>query len=275
MKNVLKFIKTKAIEYKKIKISINDKEIKKYWTWSWVVYTFIYPIIRIFTNKDNAITFCEKFLKFPKSQIREGINLRDKEDWDIFIEVFLRDVYRKDLLKNSMVVVDVGAHIGIYSVLASRKAGKIIAIEPFSKNYDRLRDNTSHIKNIITKKIALSDKEGKCLFYVSKFSFSHSLVEDIVKTSGSYYETEVMVSTLDKLLEEIKINKVDLIKIDAEGEELNILRGAQKTLKNNPNVIVIAASYHYPEEKKEVIGFLKERGFDIKSDEIDIVIAGK
>lgn len=272
MKNVLQFIRAKLIEYKKIKSIKTDREIRNYWVMSWFVYSVLYPILRIFITKKGAITLCDKMINSPFPQIREGINLKDKSDWNIFIEVFLRDVYRKNILKNNMIVIDVGAHIGIYSVLASQKTKKVIAIEPDFKNYERLKENTVHLKNVTTKNIALSNRSGDMPFYISEFSSCHSLNVDIAKEIGNCYESKVSVSTLDNLLEEMDVKRVDVIKIDAEGEELNILRGSEKTLKNNPEAKIIVASYHYPQEKAEVVNFLSEKGFKIKIDEIDIII---
>lgn len=274
MKNIFQFIRAKLTEYKKISSVKTDQELKQYWIFSWSVYSFLYPVVRIFMAKKDAIAFCEKVIRPPAPQVREDIHLKDKADFDIFIEVFLRDVYKRELLKEGMVVIDVGAHIGIYSVLAAKKVEKVVALEPFSKNYERLKENSAPFKNIITKNIALSNRKGEMPFYVSEFSFSHSLNADIAKESGTYTEASATVSTLDELVRELGLEKVDLIKIDTEGEELNILKGAEETLKKNPKALIVAASYHYPTEKQEIEEFLKERGFEILSDEIEIVIAG-
>ena len=83
---------------------------------------------------------------------------------------------------------------------------------------------------------------------------------------------EVPVKTLDKLVGELNLEKVDIIKIDTEGAEIPILKGAEKTLKANPNVKILVASYHYPLEKKEVCQFLNEKGLKTKVSKEGIVI---
>jgi FkbM family methyltransferase len=172
-----------------------------------------------------------------------------------------------------MNVVDIGAHIGMYTILAAEKVGKtgkVVAIEPELKNYKQLTENIdlNGLKNIIFENIALADYNGSGKLYLGSFSESHSLI--VPEDKNSYIE--VPVKTLDNLLEELNIKKVDIIKIDTEGAEVPILKGAEKTLKANPGCRVILASYHYPSQIKEVSQFLNDRGFKTKVYKDSIVI---
>jgi len=63
-----------------------------------------------------------------------------------------------------------------------------------------------------------------------------------------------------------------VIKIDVEGAEILVLKGAEKTLKTNPNIKIIVASYHYPSEIEEVTNFLNERGFKTRVSRDGIVM---
>jgi FkbM family methyltransferase len=121
---------------------------------------------------------------------------------------------------------------------------------------------------VILEKTALSDHNGLEKLYISPSSVRHSLLSQEEKTTS----IEVIVKTLDTLLEELNIKKVDIIKIDAEGAEMAILKGAEKTLKSNPNAKIIVASYHYPSEIKEVQNFLHKMGFKTKISLSNIVI---
>lgn len=82
------------------------------------------------------------------------------------------------------------------------------------------------------------------------------------------------VDTLDHLLKSLHVEKIDILKIDAEGIEMQILEGAKETLKNNPQAKIIVASYHYPEEIQEVQSFLETRGFKTSISYCDIITAG-
>jgi len=243
------------------------------------VYTFIYPILRIILGREKCIKVCNFFIKIPippgvfsfPTLIKSKITLMDIEDWGVLIEMYIRDVYDKNSIRQGMNVVDIGAHIGAYTILAAekiRETGKVIAVEPEPKNYQRLLENIkiNDFKNVIPVKIALSDYNGQDKLYVSDSSIRNSLFKQHFESS-----IEVMVRTLDSLLEELHMQRVDVIKIDAEGAEMPILKGAEKTLKNNPHMKLHIASYHYPSELKEVQDFLHQMGFKTKVNPFDIV----
>jgi FkbM family methyltransferase len=138
-------------------------------------------------------------------------------------------------------------------------------------NYKRLKKNIrlNGFRNIIPLKIALSERDGTGKLYINPCSTDHSL---LTENNENFSFTQVQIRTLDKLLEELNIKKIDIIKIDTEGAEMPILRGAEKTLKNNPKAKMIVASYHYPREIEEVQSFLEKRGFKTEILYSDIII---
>ncbi len=171
------------------------------------------------------------------------------------------------LPKKDDVVIDVGANYGFYSLLSSRligDGGLILALEPESTNYAVLVANlmVNNIKNTKALKIGLSDNENNeiCL-YLSSHPGQHSLV--FQRTSDFEF---IAVRTLDNLIEELDVKKVNLIKIDAEGAEIPILKGALKTITRYKPALTIA-SYHYLNEAIEVRDFIKNNSdfYDIKS----------
>jgi len=280
-----KFFKFRFIEFQKLIGAMEyfgfSSPIIKFWTINLFTYTFMYPMARILLGKEKSYKMCDYVIKIPSPPgifsfpklIKSKITLRESADWSILIEICITDVYHKDILKRGMNVVDIGAHIGIYTILAAEKIGdmgKIIAVEPEPKNYQRLEENVeiNNFKNVVFANTALSDYNGLEKLYVSPSSVRHSLLPQAWKNTS----TQVTVKTLDTLLEELHFKKIDIIKIDAEGAEISILKGAKKTLKNNPNVKIIVASYHYPSEIKEVQGFLQKMGFKTKISFSDIIV---
>ena len=146
------------------------------------------------------------------------------------------------------VVIDVGANIGVYSIFASKFAEKVIAIEPETVNYNYLTKNIKLKSNIYPFKIALGDIEGKCKLYLHT-SMAHS----IVFTSDKF--EEVSVTKLDDLKEKLNLERVDVIKINAEGYELQILKGAETVIKTcTPRLLI--GIHHYDSEREEVIDYL-------------------
>ncbi|WP_221394101.1 FkbM family methyltransferase [Dyadobacter sp. NIV53] len=131
--------------------------------------------------------------------------------------------------------VDIGANIGVYSVLASGVAGaKSLAFEPIPSTFFRLKRNI-HYNNLQQKvelfNLGVGDKEETLVFSDSLDAINH------VVTDGKYSGpvTNVPVSTLDKLM----LNQTpNLLKIDVEGFEANVINGATETLQR-PELRVI------------------------------------
>jgi len=238
----------------------------------------IYPIIRLALGSEKALTIHNFFgTAFDLSSLLGGQSenlpspFRSKiilpkfiAYYMLYLDIYLADIYCMKTLEREMNVVDIGANIGVYTVLASEKVGgegKVVAIEPEPKNYSQLLENIklNNFHNVIPQNIALTDHEGFEKLYLHSFG-DPSLVFQGDKNSY----IKVPVKTLDNLLEELDLKRIDIIKIDAEGSEVPILKGAEKTLKANPNIKIIVAAEHYPSEIEEVRQFLNDRGFKTK-----------
>jgi FkbM family methyltransferase len=176
---------------------------------------------------------------------------------DTFIINEVKNVYLKPSKDN--VVIDVGAHYGFYTLYASRLVGAnglIIALEPASENYKRLTANLelNKIKNVKAFNIGLADFEGKAKLYLSKRDgCEHSI---IIQMSEDF--EYVPVKTLDNFVCDLRLTKINLIKLDTEGAELRILMGAISTIQKHKPKLTIAA-YHSPTESKEIIKWLTEK----------------
>jgi FkbM family methyltransferase len=160
-------------------------------------------------------------------------------EWEPHITSFF-----KSFIKPGMTVVDIGANIGAHTLIMSKLVGpegKVIAFEPCKLNHDVLLQNCiiNKCSNVDIYKLGCSDKDNE--MYIES-RWNHSSVEDnygciVLQQSPSLDDDEkIIVSSLDNIL---KNNKVDLIKIDAEGMEDKVLLGAKNTiLLNKPNMIV-------------------------------------
>lgn len=150
---------------------------------------------------------------------------------------FLKD-YK---LKKGDIVIDAGAYFGYFTIFASKKVGrdgKIIAFEPDPRNYRILQANlnSANLNNVIVIKKALFNKNGKISL---NSAFSASRVLENKEADGGL---EVSCTTLDSELEKLGIEKVNFIKMDIEGAELEAIAGAKKTLANTPHLAI--ACYH-------------------------------
>lgn len=182
-------------------------------------------------------------------------------DGFIIAEVFFGEVYDKlRPIQEGDVVVDAGAHIGVFTVRASLKVGetgKVYAFEPERENFKYLSLNTKGLENIEIFEKALWSSEGsKTLYYSKGNTGGHSLF----LYNGREAAYEVKTVRLDDVVAE----KVDFIKIDVERSELEVLRGAEKILeKYRP---YIAAELHEgPQLVNAVKSFLSKYGYKVKT----------
>ena len=162
----------------------------------------------------------------------------------------------------SFIVVDVGAHFGIYTVKAAKKVGVeglVIAVEAENGNYKFLNRNIriNRYRNVIPLKLALSSFEGQSKLYVRSFG-GHSLVR---KTNDAI---DVSVTTLAKLLSRIGVNRVDLMKIDVEGAELEVLKGAEELLNSKKIFRIVIAAYHSQTQAEGLTRYLTAFDYEVK-----------
>jgi FkbM family methyltransferase len=150
-------------------------------------------------------------------------------------------------LTPGMTVIDAGAHIGQYALIASTLVGadgRVYAFEPEPANYARLSQNLvlNERENVVAVNAALSEKVGRLEFNVSHGnSGGHSLGR--TKYSGGK-TLIVETTTVDTLVAECRVPRVDLLKADVEGAELLILRGAKQTLERFHPILVLECSVH-------------------------------
>jgi len=139
------------------------------------------------------------------------------ETWEW--RVYLRDSWN---IERDATVVDIGAHIGAFSLFAASKAheGTVYAYEPFPENYHLLVRNlqVNDMSNVIARRRAVSGSRGVCRLYLDPKSESgHSLL----KTTDSWIDVSTL--TLTDLFEYHSIAECDFLKLDCEGAEKDIL----------------------------------------------------
>lgn len=200
--------------------------------------------------------------------VRDGykIKIRTKStDIHVFTEIWLDNIYLKKFnLNSSSTIIDIGAHIGLFSIFASRKFknSKIYSVEPNSENFDLFKENIrmNKIQNIKPFNFAVSSKNGSISFYINeKDSASHS----IFKNKGKL--VNVKSCTLEKIIIDNKISTCDLLKMDCEGAEYDILLNTPNEILSRVNKIALEyekiENVNYSEE--DIITKLKKCGFQI------------
>jgi FkbM family methyltransferase len=151
-------------------------------------------------------------------------------------------------LHGGMVFVDVGANLGLYSLFASKKvsdSGTVLALEPSSREYERLRRNISYngLANVRTLQIAASDHAGEAELLIAEAGHAgHNTLGDFGYDARLLHKERVGLQRLDTLAENEKLSRVDIIKMDVEGAELFALRGAQETIAKYRPILMLELS---------------------------------
>jgi len=159
-------------------------------------------------------------------------------------EIYKEGVYNPYFLgKKDLVVVDVGANLGITSYFFSQYAKIVFAVEPSLEHFEVLVHmvNYNNLKNVIPIKQAISLKSGKAKLGHHKNRTMYSLHDVITKDAPSSEEVECV--TIDQLFENNKITNCDFLKVDIEGTETEIV-SSQGFRKIAPKVDTVFLETH-------------------------------
>jgi FkbM family methyltransferase len=174
-------------------------------------------------------------------------------------------------LRPGMTVLDIGAHHGLYTLLASKlvgPGGKVIAFEPSPRERRALRLNVgmNRCKNVLIQEPALGNEVGETRLHVVDHLETGCNSLRPPALSGSTSLIPVRLTSLDHWLTEHNFESVHFIKLDVEGGELAVLQGAQALLQRRPRPIILAEvqevrtqPWCYP--AKEIIHHLSHRGY--------------
>lgn len=168
-------------------------------------------------------------------------------------------------------VLDVGANIGLWVMGAARRAGRaadVHAFEPVAENYARLTSNLllNGLNRVQCKQLALSDNSGNTVVYA--MSCGNSGAASLVRREGLDLPMQAVQTTLDRYCEEKAIRCVDFMKVDVEGAEILVFRGASRLLASAqaPAIMfevdeTLAASFD--SSSVTVKALLRQYGYDI------------
>jgi FkbM family methyltransferase len=234
----INWLESKPEELWRICPSINwELELNK------IIFSFMAETKIKINGRDFDFNYYDKFIEYYKENGE-------------FVEPQTREWFL-DNLKSEDVVFDVGAHIGLYSVLFSQKTDNVYSFEPTS-TYDKLllpNLERNNITNVKTEKLALGSKSGK-------------MVEKIYKIWGlPPFEEEYEFTTLDEYISSTGVNPT-VIKIDVDGFDYEVLKGGENYLKENSVTICVEVAKFSLGTRKhkttDLINFLQNLGYSIK-----------
>jgi FkbM family methyltransferase len=138
-------------------------------------------------------------------------------------------------LAPGMIVLDVGAHAGLYSLIASKRvgpSGRVIAFEPSPRERERLRQHLrlNRCRNVTVEPVAVGDGagEGELFVFAGRTTGCNSF--HLASGQGAT-PVRVPIRSLDDYLDETSLPRADFVKMDIEGGELAALRGAERLFR--------------------------------------------
>lgn len=156
------------------------------------------------------------------------------------------------MLTKDSVVLDIGANMGQYACRLNRITkngkGQVYSFEPVTANFNALKEmkNILNMKNVSINQLGISNVIEDAVINIPMFN--NGLIvgtrATLLNIDEIKHRTEMIrVTTIDKFVSENKIKKIDFIKCDTEGNEINVLEGGKKTITKNLPILSFEMSY--------------------------------
>lgn len=208
---------------------------------------------------------------FSKGQIAKGLFLHEfeKNELDAF----------QSLVNQGSIIIDAGANIGLYSIIGSKlvgDSGRIYSFEPSKTTFNLFKNNIllNQVTNITAINKGLGDKMGETLILNhnnetgdAENYISNSTLNNLESVNDGSAEV-IVIDSLDNFQYENSISKVDFLKVDVEGYEYYVLKGAENLLRENPDIIILFECADHLAKRagssqNEVFNFLNKLGFEL------------
>jgi FkbM family methyltransferase len=174
------------------------------------------------------------------------------KDLDLSLLMFssIHEPAEKELVRliKPEVAIDVGAHLGSFTLLLAKYARVVVAVEPNPRALGILARSVSAngLRNVIIFPYACSSSDGKELsFKLERGGRSH-----VIQSGG---DVAVKTIRVDTIVEALRLERVDFLKVDVEGHELEVLRGAQNTLKRHRPALLVELWLKNAGEEEELL----------------------
>jgi FkbM family methyltransferase len=228
--------------------------------------TFLYKVFKILRIGNSMLLK----ISVPKYDYKFYCRI-NREDL-VFMTNHEDDIIEHFTPKQGDIVVDIGAHMGRYTIISSKRVGtngKVVAIEAHPGNFEMLNRNIklNQLTNVIPLNYAVYSKETKIKLYLpeedSGFTIYNTIMSNRAGTEDKF--VEVNANTLDCLLQinQIREEEVNWIKIDVEGAEFEVLKGATNVLSKSKDISLLI-EVHGPDNYRPVVEFLNLYNFKIE-----------
>lgn len=201
---------------------------------------------------------------------RSGLRIKlrpDTDDLRIVKSNFVKKNYTRDFvpITKDSIVVDVGAHIGSFSIMAAKSAYKVLAFEPEPNNYRMLKKNMerNHLKNMSIFEMAVSGISGYQDIYT--YQGGSSADYSLYKRGITNIKTgRIPTISVEDIIRREDLPRIDFLKLDCEGAEHDILRNI--SFETAAKILGIAMETHSvpPGFSIDIPNRLRELGFEVR-----------
>ena len=236
--------------FSKVRILVRSWKILKNW--------YLYPLVYFKLTKKDYVIF----------ETRSGLKIKirvNSTDLMALTHVWMIQEYSGDdfPISNDDVIIDVGAHIGLFALFASQfcKNGKIFCYEPIKENYKILIENIemNQIQNIFPNNLAVTKETSRVKIFLNDDQSGHSM---FIQNKNF---VEVDSKSLSDIFIDNGIKECDFLKLDCEGAEYEIVESISSDLFTKINKTAI--EYHMvdtkPELLEQLINKLKQFSFSV------------
>jgi FkbM family methyltransferase len=182
-----------------------------------------------------------------------------------------------DVLRPGMVFIDGGANDGLYSLFAARRVGPrgtVVAVEPSRREYNRLLANVrlNGLETVIAVQAALGATPGDATLAIAELGHEGqntigSGVSNPNVRTASHEHVRVRVQTLDELVADQRLARVDVVKLDVEGSEVHALEGARHVIERHRPLLLVEAEderlQSQDSTKADLFGLIAQIGYRV------------
>jgi len=211
-------------------LEANVEDISSEWSWANLPIDSPYSYVSF----DNDITLT---VEASFRSICTCVLIAQTDWFEVEMEIW------RDQIQDGMTVIDVGANIGVYTFSAAKRVGnlgKVIAIEPFSLCVQCLTETcrVNQFEWVTVIAGAASDDYGSALLSLNSSSELNELTQIMDGDQSTGNVEKVACFPVDSLIDKENLDRIDWLKIDAEGHEIQVLAGCDRILKEfKPNII--------------------------------------
>src|SRR5215211_4925295 len=226
--------------------------------------TFLYKVFKVLGIGNSMLLR----IHVPKYDYKFYCRINNREDL-VFMTNHEEDIIEHFTPKEGDIVVDIGAHMGRYTIIGSKRVGangKVVAIEAHPGNFEMLNRNIelNRLTNVIPLNYAVYSKDTKIKLYLPEVESGYTIYNTIMynraRTEDKF--VEVNANTLDYLLQLKGIMDINWVKIDVEGAEFEVLKGASNVLSKSKDIALLI-EVHGKDTYEPIIESLRSYNFKI------------